>query len=497
MLDSEGDPRGQSPSRGRDGLTSGCPPALPPAPPPVRPVPPSPGRPPAPLRSERITVPPRWQHFANNSGFAVGTNIWSLAIISIAYPVYLSALGSETYGLWTLMNVLVNMTQLGLLSLGPAVTKTVAQYQSQRKHQSAVNVQLTGITSLATAGILLSLMAYHWGEAIVKMLPLEGVHAHTALQLLPWIAGQSTIVMMADATIGGVNGLGFTRTAAVLQSSMQTVVVSVSASLLWFGEGIWSLVWGSLAGTLLVISVSIFIFLGKIRRDNPITWTWQTYWNHRHFWELAQTGSILSVSGALGLAINPLNKYVLAASGALSAVAVYEIAITLSFRLRSLLEYPIRLALPDLTREAIEPNSERTGGSEFGAVRRSVDVMTILAVLAGALVFGTLGLTAPFVLEHWLGTVPADLASALRAGLVAAFVSLLGVPSYYGLIAIGKPHLILPATCLQSGASVMIVGSAAAFAPWAITSTSLALISAFAMLLGAIALRGLLRHAAK
>lgn len=40
MLDSEGDPRGQSPSRGRVGLTSGCPPALlrPPAPAPAPPL---------------------------------------------------------------------------------------------------------------------------------------------------------------------------------------------------------------------------------------------------------------------------------------------------------------------------------------------------------------------------------------------------------------------------------------------------------------------------
>lgn len=147
MVDSEGDPRGQSPSRGRDGLTAGCPPA-----PPV----------PRNWNSAKATVASLWRSDSIHGRMARGA-VWSLVGAGVAQGTSLAAsiitariLGAEEFGAFGMIQSTVGM--LGVfagLGLGITATKFVAELRI-RDPDRAGRIIAGGSAIAATSGGVLA-----------------------------------------------------------------------------------------------------------------------------------------------------------------------------------------------------------------------------------------------------------------------------------------------------------------------------------------------------
>ena len=66
----------------------------------------------------------------NMTSGAVITALGTIASL-VAYPMYLSYLGAETYGLWLVLAVVLHLSLVGMLGIPQAVTKLVAEEEGR------------------------------------------------------------------------------------------------------------------------------------------------------------------------------------------------------------------------------------------------------------------------------------------------------------------------------------------------------------------------------
>lgn len=166
MLDSEGDPRGQSPSRGRDGLTSGCPP-----------VPPSRGR--DGLTSGGHPAPPPSRRKASVTILTGGVIQTSIVVLQavVLIPLYFQYFGARTYGAWLASGDFLIWAQSLDLGLPNLMIQRIASAHSRGDTREVGAWLVTGTIGMSTITVILASL----GFAISYLLPsLFSITGHTA-----------------------------------------------------------------------------------------------------------------------------------------------------------------------------------------------------------------------------------------------------------------------------------------------------------------------------
>lgn len=236
MLDSEGDPRGQSPSRGRNGLTSGCPPA-PSGCPPASPAPPS---------SNRSTA---WRDIAILAG---GTGV-SGALVAGFVPLLSRLYTPEAFGISAVFASLVALSvTLGSWSYESAIPL------GENKAVAANTLALAiVIGSVMTAGFFVFLP----GTELLVTTTLECPQLKPYLILLPVaFLGGSMYQALANWALrdGLFSALANTRI------SQSLGMVGAQAALGLGGVGLMGLIIGETFGRLIGVSTLWREIKGKV-----------------------------------------------------------------------------------------------------------------------------------------------------------------------------------------------------------------------------------------
>jgi O-antigen/teichoic acid export membrane protein len=163
-------------------------------------------------------------------------------------------------------------------------------------------------------------------------------------------------------------------------------------------------------------------------------------------------------TSVLVLLFAPLNKLIIARYEGAKAVPLYDIAFQVSMQLRAFADSALR----PLTAEA-----GRTRGAQQGEqtrVRRLGVRATWAVALVGLLLFGLVGIASRTLLSAWLkSTLRPELVPVLRVMLIAAWVSSLGIPSYYILLGRRKTLQLFVSHGIAGAVNLATVGLLVAF----------------------------------
>lgn len=367
----------------------------------------------------------------------------------IAYPIYLYCLGPKTYGLWVLLSVVLTFSQFGMLGIPEALTKLVAEKSNDKDPSSINKCASTSLFILFCCGTIISTGIYLFANPIAKLFSADLFHTSIAIQYLPIIALLSFYIFLVTAINAILSGLGRMDQANYILSVGRILVPAVSIPLLLMEFGLKSLMIGNIASYILIHFLSV-VYIRRIRkieylRLNNIDKDW--------LGRIIHFGGAVSAMTLVNLLLIPLNKIFLSRYAGLESVSVYEICYRLSMQLRNLFQVVFKAFLPEISKESAKLDSRALNRI------RALNLRSIVLISKFALpVYLFLFLAASFLLEHWLrGNFISTMPDILRILLVATFLSLLCVPSYYTLLGMGFVKLCFFSYALQSSTNIAII----------------------------------------
>ncbi len=364
----------------------------------------------------------------------------------VALPVYLHFLGYERYGIWLVLTTVMSFAQLGNFGIGSAVAKYVAEYYSKNDVKSIRSYVTTAVYSLAISGLLILVVILSFREQIVAAFKLSGDYSVLALQLLPYV-GMLTIyvfiVKIVETTLSGLNRMDL---ASFFRFIGRGVGLSVSAFLLYRGMGVKSL----LIAAFLSEMTSHLLFLYAIRALIPISFSRFRYVNKASFKHLVSFGAGVMGSSTLEMFVAPLNKLIISRFIGVGAIPVFDITYNVAMNIRGIAASGLGALTPEVSR--LCALSDADAGRVPHIYRKTIKIILLVGIPAFLGVF----LLATPLLQLWLqGRFNAALPSMLRIMLIAAFLNLYAIPSYYVLMGRGLTYKLFFFNIIKSGVNVL------------------------------------------
>ncbi len=376
------------------------------------------------------------------------TGINAVAML-VAYPVYLHFLGYEKYGVWLVLATVLSFAQLGNLGIGQAIMKLVAEEHGRGDIDGIQRYVTTALALLCLSGSLILMLILVFKTQIIAAFKLSDENAQMALWLLPYVGILSIYVFIVQALNAILSGLGRMDVANYIQSIGRIVPVIVATILLYTGHGIESLLVGSILSYVFIHVVSL-IYIWRIARIHLLRLKNLDVQRGKR---ILRYGCAVFGGSLIGMLLSPFNKLILSRYVGVSSVPIYEIAFKGSAQIKGLFEVGLRAMMPEISR--ISANMTSNAKARISQIyHRSMRLIFLL----GIPVYGGIIMSITPLLKFWLGPrFVAELPITSRIMLVSAFLSLLSVPSYYTLQALGMVRYTLIAHIILSGLSAVMI----------------------------------------
>lgn len=374
-----------------------------------------------------------------------GTNI---GLMLIAYPIYLKYLGTELYGLWATVSIIVFFSRLGDLGINNALIKYVAAEFGKGNYQKITEYSTTSILILIIPSILIILILFIFTTEIVTLLGLKASYVGHAEKLIPMIGLLSIFILFVELVKGILMGIGRVDISNYIFMSGQIIRVIISVGLIIGGFGIWSLFWGNALSSALIFLVYVYIlrFAYKIKIFRLKSYT------KNCAGELLRFGGTMFSARIVSMLMEPFNKVIISRYIGLAEVSYYEIGLRGATQLRSLYEMGLKAIMP-----RVSELQQKT--SNFRQAVAKIHKKCLLFITLFALpVFIVLFILSNIVLSLWLRErYNPQISTALRWFLFSYFINLQIVPIYYIFMGIGKAKYCFLAHLITSASNIIII----------------------------------------
>jgi len=374
----------------------------------------------------------------------------NVVVSAIAFPVYLHFLGYEKFGLWIILATVLSFLEIGgNLGIGPAVTKLVAEEHGQNNIQGIQSYIAMATAILTVSGTVGLIIIFCFKSQILNAFKLSGEDATIASGLLLYIGLLCTYAFITRALNDTLTGLGRMDLTNYIQTASLVVNLLVSATLLYNGRGIESLLIGKVASCFTMHLLSL-IFIRRIVRIHLLR---RSNWDTQRFRKLFKFGGGVFGGSLLGLLTNPFHKLMLSRYAGIETLPVYELAFRGAVMFRSLFDTALRAIMPEISRLYGE-------GTEFARnqVRNINRRVTKEIIFLVSPMYIVLMFLAEPLLKIWLGhSYTQALPPAFRIMLLSTFITLVGVPAYYTIMGFGKVRYIVTASIIGAGGNFVLV----------------------------------------
>jgi O-antigen/teichoic acid export membrane protein len=367
------------------------------------------------------------------AGLIIGT-----AVLVLATPLLLEALGSDGYGIFTLALAVSGI--LGLLDLGTgqAVTYELSRARHDRSPADAKRiVQSAAGLSLVLGGAGSAILAVG-APTLTTWLDIDPASRDTCTAALR-LAGLLLAVRLVGSPLTGMfaahQRFGLSAIFSVAGPSLATTGALIAA---FAGGSAAAATMGAVAGALLVLTIQVlsamalFPEFGMVPSlDPPML---------RRLWRFGGYASLAQVCGVL---LTQLDKFLITDLVGLSAVGDYSVVYGIAFRLQIVLASLAVVVFPMVSDFARAADTRRM----FELYSESFRLCSFTGIL---LLAPAIGLSRPF-LALWISP---DFAERMHAvlGILAVSSFLLGaaVVPHHLLNGRGMPHVtaITAAICL-------------------------------------------------
>ena len=353
------------------------------------------------------------RRLATNSAWSATGFLGGTLVLLFTTPIYIHFLGTERFGLFSLLVAIT--APLGILNAGlaQATTKYVAQFGGSEMWSNAARmIETTMVFNLAwgLCGALLLWFGAPWiGATLFHLAPDMFTEAVWAFRVTGVIWLLSQVLGTYQAAITGLQDF---RSLTLVQLAQQAVTYGSGSVVLLFVPRVWAV----LLPQIIVAIVLIGFWFGFIRRRIPQI-RWSPRWDEKSARLSIRFSSWQVVNSITATAADQADRLVLGGVVDTAAVGYYSVAATAQARLVGLVWTVFATAFP-----AISSLSASSGQSE----RLILDYGWKISLFAGCL-YSTLFVIGPEFLQIWLGNSVAQHAAPMLRVLMA--VALAGLPS--------------------------------------------------------------------
>lgn len=387
-----------------------------------------------------------------NMVFSALTTCFNIAIMILAYPLYLYFLGYYRYGTWSLLASVIIFSQMSDLGISSAVMKLSAEEFGRNNIAGIRAIFSAGSLILFLMGIIALTLIFIFRDIIPHILNIPEQDYDLSVKLLPYIGLLSVAVLLNELITATLAGLGRMDLSSLLQSLGRLAGTIVSIVLLWKMKNITALI----AGSAVAVAVPMVLSLVSIHhfiKLSPFTFAGISRF---HFRQLFGFGGYVFGTRVSTLLLFPANKMLLSwfSGGGVASVSVYEIAYNASMQIRALSESALRPFLPAtscLAAQLSHVSLQKIRDLHRYTFKKILHLGLPLHIVA-------IVLSIPF-LKIWLGSryVP-ELGPVVMIMLAGSFLSLAGVPAWYILLGLGKPVYCFIAGLIQLGVNLLLAG---------------------------------------
>lgn len=367
----------------------------------------------------------------------------------ISYPVYLHYLGYHRYGLWLVLSIVVSVAQLGNLGIPWALIKLVAEDHGHGDWEGVktyinIGCGIILIIGLMFLGAVIVLRPY-----ILDWFKLGGSDANAVYSMLPYVAALSVLALLFSTFNAALGGLGRMDLTSYNETLVQMFIICFCGFLLYLGLELRAMVLGTLLGYVLAQAVSFL----QVQRIMPIPLIARTNLSPLKARQLLGTGGWILVGGLCSMMVLPFSRFMLSRFAGLEAVAVNDMCLTGSMRVRNIFDSAFRPMMPEVSSLRVK------GQVNLHDRVKSIDRKAFLLILIVALpVFIGLTILMTPLLHLWLHrSFNPLLPSTFRIALMGAFASLLGSSAYYVLIGLGRARDAAFATAIQFAVNAVVL----------------------------------------
>jgi O-antigen/teichoic acid export membrane protein len=327
--------------------------------------------------------------------------------------------------------------------------KIVAEEYAKKKIRHILSYLSTALLILLTSGFFMLSVILLFRHPIACLFRLTGDNYSVFQSLLPYVGLLSIVALLVQPLFAVIAGLGRMDIANASQGAIRILTVCISAGLLMAGFGIESLIIGNAVAHLIIASTAIAILSNKLQRF-PLVIAIAGRIQRKKL--LGMSGGLFG-SSLIYMLISPFNKLIIARFIGIQFIPVYEIAYNGAMQIRAFSDAALRPLIPELSKlyaHLLPQNIDRIRNLNKKAFRLILSYGMIVHCLAV--------LVCRPVIKVWLqARYQADIPFAFQVMVVGSYLSLLNVPAYYTLIAMGKVANCFKASVIQMASNVVII----------------------------------------
>ncbi|MHB8808047.1 MAG: MATE family efflux transporter [Anaerolineaceae bacterium] len=358
-----------------------------------------------------------------------------VVVSAINYPLYLHFLGYELYGTWLLLSTILTFAQLGLLGIGPAITKLVAEEYEKNNKRAIQEYFMTALCMLTVIGVILLTASIVFKWQFITLLGLKGENAALVASLLTYMVLFSILVLAYLILNALLSGIGRIDLANYSQTALQALPLLVSIPLLLSGKGVISLLLANVFSYLFIFSLN-FIRINKIISINVLditSFSWQ------RLQKMISFGGTIFAGTILDMMVLPITKIIITRSIGVEGIPVFELAYRVGMQVRSIFVATFSALMPEISKLS-------SGGSQGNIAKMKIIISKSyrLLFIGATPLYILIFISAEFIFKIWLRkSYVTSIPDVFRILLIVSFVSLVGVIPYYINIGNGKVRRVL------------------------------------------------------
>jgi len=356
----------------------------------------------------------------------------SVVVQLIMAPITLAYLGSEVYGLWTVLATLMIFGNFGDQGIGDALIRHVAMAHAKGETREVGVYAGTALALSMGIAVVVAVPVFILRRAIMSFAGVpakfmaEGERLLAAIMVLLFLY---LIGVTTNATLTGIGRIDLRNGIAAVGRILQAGVVVAG---LVAGLGVWSLWWGQLV--LLVFTVVLGWWL--IIRLSGVRSRDLAQFSLFKASEMVHMGSFMLLARLLQLGLLPLMRVVISNRLDLDYVTYFDVGHRVTEMMRQVLIAGIKAVVPRVSA------SETKGLEGLMSVKHLNRRISWLVLLVAAPSFSLLYVFGGDLMRLWLGNSYHPLMQeTLRWLLVPFLANMLIVSMYFSAIGWGRTDM--------------------------------------------------------
>ncbi|MCP4117810.1 MAG: MATE family efflux transporter [Desulfobacteraceae bacterium] len=369
---------------------------------------------------------------------------------AIKYPIYIHFLGYEQYGVWLILSTILTFAQMGLLGIGTAINKLVAEEYGRNNVEAIQAYFITALSMLTVISVPLLGSSIVFKRQIAALMGLQGENLVLVAGLLTYMAIFSIGVLAYQILNSVLAGIGRIDLANYSQSTLQILPLLISIPLLIADKGIVSLLLANAVAYVVVFALD-FIRINRIVHIDLLSiksFSWQSLQRMMSFCSTIFMGYMST------MIVLPITKIAITRLIGVEGVPVFELAYRIGMQTRSLFEVAFKALMPEISRLSSSWSPESNLRIE-SIISKAYRIIYFCAIPLYLIVL----MFAEDIFRIWLSAdYNSMITDVFEIMLISYFISVFGLIKYYTLMGMGFINRILIAHLLKASGTLVPIG---------------------------------------